>query len=107
MNQSVMLGYVRKLVRDLGLISYHTHDSRGSDPGFPDLTIVGRGVIYRELKPEQGDLSFHQRVWARRLRKAGESFAIWRPADWESGLIRRELEALTSPYKQETLDEAA
>lgn len=92
-----MIARIRQLAEHLSLTIYHCHDSRGSDPGFPDLVIVGRAVLWRELKPEQGDLRFYQRLWARRLRAAGQNFSIWRPADWHSGRIRRELEVLAPP----------
>jgi hypothetical protein len=39
--------HVRRLLRDLGLRGYHTHDSRRSEGGYPDWTITGTRTIFR------------------------------------------------------------
>lgn len=87
--------HVRKLVSDLGLRWYHTHDSRRSPSGFPDLVIVGRRVIYRELKRESGKPSPAQEEWLGVLAEAGEDVGVWRPSDLLSGRIARELVAIS------------
>jgi len=92
-----MLGHIRQECDRLGLVAYHTVNSQGSDPGFPDLLIAGKSIIFRELKPQQGDLRWHQRRWFHALRTAGYSCEVWRPGDWCSGRIRRELEVLVPP----------
>lgn len=61
---------------------YHTYDSRRSTPGFPDLVLVkGDRVLFRELKTDQGRLTSAQKLWGERLTKAGQDYAVWRPAD--------------------------
>jgi len=77
-----------------GLKWYHAHDSRRSPPGFPDLVITGRRTIYRELKTQKGDVSASQREWLDALREAGDDVDVWRPSDWLSGRIERELAAI-------------
>ncbi len=107
MTENTLIAHVRHLAEQLNLLIFHCKDPRGSDPGLPDLILVGRAVLWRELKPEHGDLRFHQRRWLRRLRAARQNVDVWRPSDWESGRIQRELEVLAppAPYKQLSLFE--
>lgn len=94
-----------------GWLTYHTHDSRRSNPGFPDLVLVrGRSLIFAELKSARGRVTSDQQTWLTALAAVagemhdtatadGEPFAfapirvrIWRPRDWpeiESMLGRR------------------
>lgn len=64
-----------------GWLVYHTHDSRRSQPGFPDLVLVRDRVLYRELKTATGRVSAEQQVWLDRLERAGADAAVWRPGD--------------------------
>ena len=62
---------------------YHTHDSRRSAPGFPDLTMVRRGhLIFAELKTEKGPTSAAQKRWLAELQMAHPHVYLWRPSDW-------------------------
>ena len=84
---------VTDLCRWLRLRWYHTHDSRRSNAGFPDLVIVGPGeVIYAELKSERGRLSSAQAEWIEALNAAGTKAYVWRPSDMrEISQILRDL----------------
>lgn len=74
---------VLSLARLMGLLVYHTYDSRRSQPGFPDLVIVGpRGVLYRELKTINGRVSPDQQKWLAALQRAGQDAGVWRPDQW-------------------------
>ena len=95
MTEGELERHVRRLLADLRLYGYHTHDSRRSAPGFPDWVIIGRaGVLFRELKSAAGELSPEQRRVRNLLMAAGQDWAVWRPADLASGRIARELAAV-------------
>lgn len=95
MTEAALQDAVAGLIRWLGLLAYHTYDSRRSGPGFPDLVIAGPGGhLFRELKTRTGKLSPAQQQWIERLGSAGADVAVWRPADLTSGRIQAELEAI-------------
>jgi hypothetical protein len=78
------------LARSLSWMAYHTHDSRRSEPGYPDLHLIhfGRRLsLFRELKSTKGRISPAQIEWGEALTRAGHDFAIWRPADVVSGAV--------------------
>lgn len=68
---------------------YHTHDSRRSPAGFPDLVLVRNRVLFRELKTDKGDLTTEQLCWLHLLHDAGADVGVWRPADLER--VKQEL----------------
>lgn len=87
---------VRKILaaaRGLGLLAHHCADGRCCDgAGFPDVVVAGRGrVIFREVKTGSGETTAGQDLWGWML---GAAWAVWREADWESGLVELELLAL-------------
>ena len=85
---------VIQLAESLGWRVYHTHDSRRSQPGFPDLVLVHpvqKRVVWRELKTAKGRLRPAQKEWLESLQGAGENAAVWRPDDWTLGIIEAEL----------------
>lgn len=93
--EAVFQQHVLTLAKGLGWsLQYHTHDSRRSAPGFPDLVLVhpvaGR-TIFRELKTEKGRISPAQRGWIDGLTAGGSDAAVWRPTDYLSGRIEQEL----------------
>ena len=54
--------------------------------GFPDLVLTSkaipsRGVIFAELKRNDGKLSAEQKEYAQHLINAGIEYHIWRPSD--------------------------
>lgn len=83
-----LLAAVLQLAALLGIYAYHTHDSRHSEPGFPDLVLAGcHGAVFAELKTDTGRLTEQQREWGRRLKNAGCDWHLWRPDDLLSGAI--------------------
>jgi hypothetical protein len=93
MSEAKLESQVRLAVLARGGLYYHTHDSRRSDPGFPDCVIVIDGrILWRELKDQKGKLSAKQVEWGEALTAAGQDWAVWRPFDWGDGTILKELE---------------
>lgn len=95
MSEAKLMAQIERVCHLLGLLAYHTHDSRRSAPGYPDWHIVGRnGSLFRECKTERGRLTTAQKQWLAQLRQAGHDADVWRPRDWYSGRIYAELIAL-------------
>jgi hypothetical protein len=98
--EATLLSQVRRCARELGYLTYHTRDARGSDCGFPDLCLVrpasatqsGR-LIFAELKSARGKVTREQQLWLSLLAHLvpGIEVALWRPADWSAiqALLRR------------------
>jgi hypothetical protein len=62
---------------------YHTHDSRRSGAGFPDLTMVRTGrIVFAELKSEKGRVRPEQQDWLDELAVCCVEAYLWRPSDW-------------------------
>ena len=73
---------VVEMAQMLGWLVYHTHDSRSSEAGFPDIVCVRRDrVLFIELKTEKGRLSEAQERWLSALGLAGADVHCWRPSD--------------------------
>ncbi len=78
---------LQSLVRDAadlhGWLTYHTHDSRRSDAGFPDLVMLrGRYQLVVECKSATGRLRPDQVVWMDSFAKVDTiASAVVRPAD--------------------------
>lgn len=75
---------------------YHTHDSRRSQAGFPDLVMVRllcafpdslTEAVIVELKSERGRVTPEQEAWLDLLRRLpGVKFAgVIRPSNWFAG----------------------
>lgn len=69
------------MARLLGWKVYHTHDSRRSEPGFPDLCLVRDRIVWLELKTESGRVSPEQASWIAALNAAGGTALVVRPSD--------------------------
>jgi hypothetical protein len=89
--EKVFLARVIECARLFRWKAYHTHDSRYSAAGFPDLVLVRERVVFAELKTDRGVISPAQAEWLAKLRRAGAEVHLWRPADW------REIERVLKP----------
>lgn len=67
------------VARMLGWRCYHTLRSKGSDPGYPDWTLVRDRVIFLELKRQAGVVSPAQREWIAALLAGDAEAYIVRP----------------------------
>jgi hypothetical protein len=96
MSENELQEHIRSILADLpGVLWYHTHDSRRSHSGFPDLVCVGPGgVLFRELKREGKKPTPAQAQWLTALVRAGQDACVWWPHDLLSGLIARRLAKL-------------
>ena len=79
MTESQFQSAIIQFAKLRGWSVYHTHNSRRSEKGFPDLCLVREKVLFREVKTDKGRLSKEQIAWGKRLQEAGADFAIWRP----------------------------
>ena len=87
------LARILALAKQHGWLSYHTHDSRKSAPGFPDIVVVkppsvhhkeGR-LVFAELKTRTGKLTAAQHQWISILHTVqGIDCYVWRPQDWDT-----------------------
>jgi hypothetical protein len=91
---------VRTLARWLCLRCYSVRNSRAgvaTSAGFPDLVLCGPGgVLFRELKRQDGKLRPEQQQWGDALLQAGADWRAWRPGDLIDGTIERELRRLAT-----------
>lgn len=88
-----VLVLVRQAAALGGWLCYHTHDSRRSPEGFPDIVAVhpqlGR-MVFAELKSAKGKVTPDQEQWLAALqttttvtgdRRVHPAIYLWRPAD--------------------------
>ena len=101
MTEAQLLEQVRALATALGWRIYHTHDSRRSPAGFPDLVMVRGGrLLFVELKATRGRYGPGQVEWLDDLTDvaAGSGDVVealtWRPADLLDGTIEAILRGL-------------
>ena len=91
---------VRGALKDLErlgrkVLAYHVWNSRHSAGGFPDWAFVGAGgFMLRELKREDMDPRPDQQEWLGALIAADVNAGVWKPTDWYSGRVTRELAAI-------------
>lgn len=77
---------VLALAKANGWDAYHTHDSRRSAPGYPDLVIAKPGrMLVAELKVGRNKTTAAQERWLALYESIpGVRVFRWRPEDWET-----------------------
>ena len=94
MDEAELQRKVEKAARDAGWRVWHPRIAVYSQGGWPDLVCAhpGQGrVIFRELKKQTGKVTDQQAEWLDTLTACGQDAAVWRPIDWVTGAITREL----------------
>jgi hypothetical protein len=86
---------IRTMCKQLGLAVQHIYDARRCWlVGYPDLTILGTSIIWRELKRQGEGPTPAQRKVGSLITAAGGDWAVWRPADLLDGTIVRQLQVI-------------
>lgn len=91
MTEKQWMQLVIDAARLLNWCVYHTHDSRRSEPGWPDLVAIRKApmiaqpstIIVAELKTERGRLTPAQRHWLDLFESCGIRAYVWRPSQWD------------------------
>jgi hypothetical protein len=95
MTEADLQAAILDLCERFGLLAFHSGDSRrDSCAGYPDLTIVGRHVVYLELKRQKGRVTPEQTTWLTRLTRAGLTARVAKPSDWLDGTVERLLRSI-------------
>jgi hypothetical protein len=88
MTERMLQDAVVELALTLKWRTYHTYDSRRSNPGWPDLILVRRNrIVAIELKSAKGRVSVEQLAWFGALEAAGVECHVYRPSEWCDGTI--------------------
>jgi hypothetical protein len=83
-SEAVFMQQVIQLSKFYSWRYYHTHDSRRSAPGFPDLVLVRPPeILFVELKAEKGRVRPEQQEWISALHACGLEVHLWRPGQWD------------------------
>lgn len=83
-SEAGFLTTIRAMAKGFGWATYHTHDSRRSEAGFPDLVMTRRPrVIFAELKKDGKKPTAAQQAWLTELKACGQESYCWTPADLE------------------------
>lgn len=100
MSEKELQSGVVEVMKWSGWLTYHTHDSRRSNPGFPDLVgVKDSRIVFIEFKREKGKVSDEQHDWLTRLVEASEDVYLVRPSSLDAFL-----EILRGEYTLENLE---
>lgn len=88
MTEEQLLQNCRQAAELLGWLTYHTRNSRRSDPGFPDLVLVrGAQIMFWELKVKGRQLTANQEKWRDAIKATGNLWREIREDDWAFGRV--------------------
>jgi len=87
MSEAELQSSVMESMMWMGWKVYHTHDSRRSNPGYPDLTAVkGSRHMFVEFKSEKGKVKPSQIEWLNALARAHDEVYLVRPSTQDAFL---------------------
>lgn len=113
MSENELLAAVLDLAKLYGWRTLHIRPARtekgwrspvqGDGKGFPDIfAIRGDDILAVELKGVRGNVTNDQQAWLRAfLPHIVNNTQVWRPADWESGLILATLKGASGPLEKQ------
>jgi len=85
MSEKDLQSAVLEQMKWMGWLVYHTHDSRRSQPGFPDVVAVrGSRHMFVEFKREKGKIRTEQHQWLNQLADAHGEVYLVRPSTEEA-----------------------
>ena len=88
LTEAVWQAAVLRVLTEAGFMVYHTHDSRHSPSGWPDVAAIKPtgGTLYLcELKTDTGQLTLAQQAWLEALGQcSGVVAEVWKPQDVEA-----------------------
>lgn len=107
MTEGQLLEAIRGLAQVTGWLCYHTHDSRHSEPGFPDLVLLSAAqgrLIIAELKDATRKATPEQNKWLSALTHIGIENTLWRPQHLRDRTIEHVLKGrlLIGPVREPT-----
>lgn len=86
LTEAAFMRAVIRLAKEHAWLCYHTHDSRRSLPGYPDLTLVHperHVALWAELKVPGGVMTLAQQRWLAALGQVeGTEAHLWYPEHW-------------------------
>lgn len=83
LTEKAFMAQVVQLAKLTGWLVYHTHDSRRSVAGFPDLFLLRRErVVCAELKVGNAKPTTAQLQWLTAMNRAGIPAFVWTPDSW-------------------------
>jgi hypothetical protein len=95
MSEAELEENIRDACTKLGILRFHVRVSKGTTAGLPDDILIGpRGILWRECKTQKGRLTAAQLATGKALTAIGQDWDTWRPSDWLSGRVLRELQAI-------------
>jgi hypothetical protein len=86
---------IMKRCQKLGIRLHVNRSSVYSTPGWPDLVVLGKRTLFRELKSQGERPTPDQRKVGILLTLGGCDWGTWQPSDWLDGTIEAELSGVT------------